>query len=413
MFSTSPHVPSIHLPDISYNPYLPPQIIPNMNLGAEMRRRADALNRRRAQREREDENEDNDDDPANDDDWDHVQVHHQDYDHDMDVRRQYDHDYDRHARRDPREAALFRREQEDLEIAHLEGAVLEATRALDDAKRNLRDAKIRRRERRREERQQLEEQSHANRNVPELVRPFVDDVYERVSQPMHDNLSPAGYRSRPPTPQPSSLNLPARSRSPSPYRFSSRTESEMPIQPSQSVHEPQPRSRTPNPATHKEKEDDATSATQEQVYQSFNKLHDLAKEFQALKQRFVYPSILEFQRPGSQVGEVITVYSPPAEFEDDESMSISDGTGHDNGSEAWGSEGKLAYTRANETLHTYSHAMDKLLGKLDSVDSWNETSVRTRRRGIVGDIEQEASKLERYKQKVWRDYLAQENVMYR
>jgi len=226
---------------------------------------------------------------------------------------------------------------------------------------------------------------------------------------MRNYLSPAGNRSRPPTPQPSSSSLPPRSRSPSPYRFSSRTES---TQPSQSTDETQPRSRTPDPTAHKEKEDNTASAAQEQVYQSFNKLHDLSKEFQALKQKFVYPSVIEFQKPDSQIGEVITVRarSFPAEFEDDESMSISDGTGYDSGSEARGSEGKLAYTRANEALHAYTNAMEKLLGQLDSVDSWNETSVRTKRRGIVGDIEQEASKLERYRQKVWRGHLAQENV---
>lgn len=219
-------------------------------------------------------------------------------------------------------------------------------------------------------------------------------------------MSPAGNGSRPPTPRPSS-GLPARSRSPSPYRFSSRTESEIPTLPSQtsqSVLEPQPPSHTLNPTLH-EGEGGETVPAQEQVYHSFTKLHDLAKEFQTLKQNFVYPSVLEFQKPGSKVGDVITVRacSPPAEFEDIQSKL--DGV---SGSEDPRSDGKLAYTRANEAFHAYAHAMEKLLGKLDSVDSWNETSVRTRRRGIISEIEQEASKLEGYRQKVWHTYLAQE-----
>jgi len=180
MFSPSPHVPIIHLPNVSHNPFLPHQPTLNMNIGADMRRHAAALTKRRARREQEDENQDQDE-VYSDDDWDYV--HHQDSDHDMNVRSLPDHNYregDRRARRDLREDVLPRREQDDLEIAHLERAVLEANRALEDAKWNLREAMLRRRERRYEERQQFEEQNHANRSAPEFVRPFVDDVYEKV-----------------------------------------------------------------------------------------------------------------------------------------------------------------------------------------------------------------------------------------
>jgi hypothetical protein len=207
-------------------------------------------------------------------------------------------------------------------------------------------------------------------------------------------LSAAGNKSRSSSPQPSSLSLPSRSRSPSPYRYISKRESEIPTSPLQSA-KPRSRSRTPNPTVSKGEGSEAVSAgqNQEQVYQSFSRIHDLSKDFQTLKQNFVYPSVIEFQKPGSQVGETITVRarSPP----DDESMPVD--------SEDW-PEGKLAYTRTNEALHTYSYAMEKLLGKLDSVDSWNETSVRTKRRGIIGEIEQEASRLEQYRRKVWQDY---------
>ena len=206
---------------------------------------------------------------------------------------------------------------------------------------------------------------------------------------MRDYLSPAKSGSRAPTPKLSLSSSPTRSRSPSPYRFS---KSEI-IQSSQSDQSP-PHSRTPSPAV---REEEGGDATQEQVYQSFGKLHDLAREFRLLKRNFVYPSVLEFEKPGSRVGEIITVRtrSSPDEL-------VSDGT-----DSSEGSKGKLVYTRANEAFHAYTDAMEKLLGKLDSVDSWNETSVRNRRRKIIGEIEQEASRLERYRQKVWRDYVAQ------
>jgi len=364
MFNASPYVPSIHLSNALY-----PGQTPNMNLGPEMQRRTAELAERQARGAKEDAESDDD------------------YHQDRDVRGRRNYDYRGEDMRD------FRREQDDLEIAHMEKRVKEANHALEDAIRDLEKTKMRIRNRRREERQQLNERSRMNNGMPEFVRPFVDGVYERASQqPIHDYLSPGGNGSRPPTPQPCSSSLPTRSRSPSPYRFTSRSESEIPRLPSQSVLEPRSRSRTPNPTLHKGKGDEAFTASQEQVYESFSKIHDLAKEFQTLKQNFVYPSVIEFQKPGSQAGEIITVRARSAPAEDE-----SDTVGP-------GSEGKLAYTRTNEALHTYSYAMEKLLGKLDSVDSWNEMSVRTKRRGIIGEIEQEASRLERYRRKVWRDY---------
>jgi len=350
-----------------------------------MQRRATELAERRARRAKEDAKGDS----KSDDDY-----------HQNRGRRDYNYGEENwRARRDLPEAMLFRWEQDDLEVADMERRVTEANRALENALRDLEETKLRIRDRRREDKQQLNERSRMNHGVPEFVRPFVDDVYERASQqPIHDYLSPAGNKSRPPTPQPSPSSLPARSRSPSPYRFTSRTESEIPTLPSQSsesVHKTRSRSRTPNPTDHKGEGEETGSASQEQVYQSFSKIHDLAKEFQTLKQNFVYPSVIDFEKPGSQAGEIITVRarSPPSV---DESMS--DGVV---GSEE---KGKLAYTRTNDALHAYSHAMEKLLGNLDSVESWNETSVRTKRKGIISQIEQEASKLEQYRQKVWRDY---------
>ena len=123
------------------------------------------------------------------------------------------------------------------------------------------------------------------------------------------------------------------------------------------------------------------------MYESFTKIHDLAREFHRLKQNFVYPTVIEFQKPGGEIVSVRSRSDPEDESEVGE-----------------GPEGKLAYTRTNEGLHTYTHGMEGLLGKLDCVESWNETSVRRQRRGVIGEIEGEATKLERYRQRVWREY---------
>lgn len=159
MSNASPYVPSIHLSNALYLGQTP-----NMNLGPEMQRRTAELAERRARRAIED---------AESDDG---------YHQDRDVRGRRNYDYREEDRRD------FRRDQDDLEIAHMERRVEEANHALEDAMRDLEETKMRIRNRRREERQPLNERSRMNNAMPEFVRPFVDDVYERVSALLTDNI---------------------------------------------------------------------------------------------------------------------------------------------------------------------------------------------------------------------------------
>lgn len=134
-----------------------------MNLGSEIQRRTAELAERQTLARRA--NEDTNSDFESDDDY---------YQGRDDRRRGYDYE-DRRTRRDLPEALFFRREQDDLEIAHIERRVAEATRALEDAKLDLKQTKIRIRDRRREERQHLNERSHVNYSVPEFDRASVDD----------------------------------------------------------------------------------------------------------------------------------------------------------------------------------------------------------------------------------------------
>jgi len=71
-----------------------------------------------------------------------------------------------------------------------------------------------------------------------------------------------------------------------------------------------------------------------------------------------------------------------------------------------GPEGKLDYTSTNYPLHAYSEGLNKLLIKLDGVESWGKKAIRDKRRTIVKSIEKEASKLDRYCKQAWLDYLA-------
>jgi hypothetical protein len=138
-----------------------------MNLGAETQRRT----ARRSVSSASSAREGTESDVESDDDY------YQDRDDRGVDRRDYDYE-DRHTRHDLPDAVFFRRDQDDLEIAHIERRVAEATRALEEAKRDLKETKMRIRNRRREERQH--ERSRVNHSVPanEFAGPFLDD--ERV-----------------------------------------------------------------------------------------------------------------------------------------------------------------------------------------------------------------------------------------
>jgi len=133
------------------------------------------------------------------------------------------------------------------------------------------------------------------------------------------------------------------------------------------------------------------------IHAASRALDKIASQFQELKNKFVYPSSIDFQKPG-EGEETISVPAtrPPSDFdnENEEPMEVD------------GPQGKLAYTSKNYALHQYVDAMDKLLMKLDGVESWGDKGLRLKRRRFVKDIEKEASKLERYWKQAWADYLS-------
>ncbi len=74
-----------------------------------------------------------------------------------------------------------------------------------------------------------------------------------------------------------------------------------------------------------------------------------------------------------------------------------------------GEDGELAYTPVNYHLHTYADAMEKLVMKLDGVDSVGDKGVREKRRSIVREISKESTNLEGYCKRIWLDYVEKQN----
>jgi len=151
-----------------------------------------------------------------------------------------------------------------------------------------------------------------------------------------------------------------------------------------------------------EEMNDAASRIQREyrVHRASRTLDDILLQFKTLQEGFAYPRVIDFKKPGGERGHItVPANRPPSDFVD-EALSEAE------------CEGKLDYTSTNYPLNAYSDALDRLLMKLDEVESRGEKSIREKRRGIVKDVEKEVSRLDWYWKQAWTDYnKAQEVAM--
>ena len=169
---------------------------------------------------------------------------------------------------------------------------------------------------------------------------------------------------------------------------------------------PEPKSRSPPKPLYTEKHATAASVIQQQfrIHRSLHTVGDIASEFQTLKNAFVYPTVIEFQEAGSEEGHIsVSITHSPSEF--DEIEEVNDDDEGEARMEVDKQQPKLAYTAVNYTVHSYVDAMEKLLMKLDGVESWGDKGVRESRRSVVREIGKESIKLERYLKQAWMDYV--------
>ena len=117
-------------------------------------------------------------------------------------------------------------------------------------------------------------------------------------------------------------------------------------------------------------------------------IQDLEREFERLKGTLVFPASLDFQGPEG----IITIPTPSHPTSSSSSLTL--------GSSPQDVP-KLSYTSSNYALHAYVESLNRLLMKLDSVESWGETKVRKNRKRVIGRIEDEASGVEAFWKRAW------------
>ena len=69
---------------------------------------------------------------------------------------------------------------------------------------------------------------------------------------------------------------------------------------------------------------------------------------------------------------------------------------------------RLAFTPANVPIRVYDEHLNRILTKLDAVESWGERKVRERRRDVVRNVELEAARIESLWVDMWRRYVGAE-----
>jgi len=165
---------------------------------------------------------------------------------------------------------------------------------------------------------------------------------------------------------------------------------------------PEPKPNSPPRPLYTEKHESAASVIQRQfrIHQSLHTVSKIAFEFETLKKSYVYPTVIDFQEPGEEEGHV----SVPATHASQEEVDDDDDA-RETRMEVDGMQPKLAYTAVNFPVHSYVDALEKLLMRLDGVESCGDKGVRERRRSVVREIGEETARLERYWRRAWMDYV--------
>jgi hypothetical protein len=71
---------------------------------------------------------------------------------------------------------------------------------------------------------------------------------------------------------------------------------------------------------------------------------------------------------------------------------------------------RLAFTPTNVPIRSYDEDLNRILTKLDAVESWGQKKVRQRRRDVVRNVELEAARIETVWAEVWKRYISTEKA---
>ncbi|KAG6899473.1 hypothetical protein C0993_009947 [Termitomyces sp. T159_Od127] len=245
---------------------------------------------------------------------------------------------------------------------------------MDDDDWVYRDALERRRafERRQQEEKIINQRREEQERLEKIAQEEEEQRRESLRQ-AHRQRQAQSRVQRPPSPTPSRSQSPSKHPAETPDSFERPTSP--PAEPIQSKH------------TLEEQNEAATKIqTAFRIHSALATLKTLESQFDTLRNSFSFPTTIDFQGPQGIVSVAVPA-SLPAEAGDIDTP-------------------KLAYDQKNYTLHSYTESLNRLLIRLDGVESWGSAIVRKSRRRIVGRVEQEANRVEAYWKQSWAAYVA-------
>jgi hypothetical protein len=183
------------------------------------------------------------------------------------------------------------------------------------------------------------------------------------------------------------------SRTPSPARSKEHTASPSP-NPSTTLHHTETSTiETASPLSQTQEQTNAAAKIQSfyRSHKALSTISQLEAKFEALKHSFTLPKAIDYL---SADGEVITLKADTVNLSA-RPETISEST----------SSARLAFTHTNVPIRAYDEDLNRILGKLDAVESWGERKVRERRRDVVRKVELEAARVESIWVEIWKKFV--------
>lgn len=166
-----------------------------------------------------------------------------------------------------------------------------------------------------------------------------------------------------------------------------------PTQPA--AQQPQP-PRSPSPRRYSPEEAAAAEKiqtfwrTHHQRRQALASIAELAAKFEQLKAAFTLPEALDYTLDDQHLLVPTAGWVEPAPGRELAKTPA---------------DAKLSYVPTNAPVHAYEEELNRILTKLDGVQSGGDETVRNRRRELARKVEREAERIEKVKVLVWRAWV--------
>jgi len=134
--------------------------------------------------------------------------------------------------------------------------------------------------------------------------------------------------------------------------------------------------------------------------EALTSIAELSTQFEQYKSVFSPPPHLDY-RGTATPDDLITIPVSPESFVLASSIPSSSPEDAEDASENSGSNPGLAFTSNNKAVLEYIENLNRLVDKLDRIESGGNESVREQRKQMIRDVEGEAQRMDRWIATVW------------